>query len=223
MDGCFMHLIATDILADACGLSVGLTITGLVTGLALWLVGWRTHRFWVVLVTTVLGGLLGLYEAPTFKTEPLIAALLVALTAGMLALALVRLLAFTAAGLAGLLLTQSVAPNLEQPLIAFLIAGLVGLFLFRLCVMALTSFSGAVLVGYSGLCLLNHYGTMDAIAWTEQGGVLLNWMIGLLTFLGALFQWVLDRRGRRDWKGYAREDALEKILSFGKKSHRRAG
>jgi len=69
-----------------------------------------------------------------------------------------------------LLLTQSVAPNLEQPLIAFLIAGLVGLFLFRLCVMALTSFSGAVLVGYSGLCLLNHYGAMDAIAWTEQAG-----------------------------------------------------
>src|SRR5882724_1282908 len=143
-----MHLIAPDILADACGLSVGLTIIGLAVGLALWLVGWRTHRFWVVLATTVLGGLVGLYEAPSFKAEPLVAALLVALTAGMLALALVRLLALAGAGFAGMMLTQSFMPTLEQPLFTFLIAGLVGLFLFRLCVMALTSFTGALLIGH---------------------------------------------------------------------------
>lgn len=215
-----MHLIAPDILADACGLSVGLTITGLLVGLALWLFGWRTHRFWVVLATTVLGGLVGLYEAPSFKIEPLAAALLVALTAGMLALALVRLLAFAAAGFAGAVLTQSFIPNLDQPLITFLVAGLVGLFLFRLCVIALTSFAGAVLIGYSGLSMLNYYGTMDAIAWTDQGSVMLNWMLGLLTFLGVLFQWVSGRRGR---KHRARDEALENILRFGKKAYRRAG
>jgi hypothetical protein len=189
----------------------------------LWLVGWRTHRFWVVLVTTVLGGLFGLYEAPSFKTEPLVAALLLALTAGMLALAAVRLLAFAGAGFAGMVLVQSMLPNLEQPLIAFLVAGVAGLFLFRLCVMALTSFAGALLIGYCGLCLLNHYGAMDAIAWTDQGGVLLNWMIGLLTFLGVVFQWVVERRGRRDWRGRLRDDGFDRILSFGRRSYRRAG
>jgi len=218
-----MQLIAPDILADMCGMSVGLTVSGLGIGLALWLFGWRTHRFWVVLVTTVLGGLLGLYEAEAFRTEPLVAALLVALTAGMLALALVRLLAFAAAGIAGLVAIQSFFPALDQALIAFLMCGLVGLFLFRLSLMILTSLAGTILIGYCGLCLLNHYGAMEAVAWSEQGSVLMNWIVGLLTLLGTAFQFVLDRRGyRKDKKSKSRDDTLEKILAFGK-SYRRAG
>ena len=52
-----MQLIATDILADICGLSLVPLCTGLGIGLFLWLFGWWSHRFWVVLVTTVLAGL----------------------------------------------------------------------------------------------------------------------------------------------------------------------
>ena len=71
-------------------LSVGLCATGLVVGLALWLFGWWSHRFWVVLTTTVLAGVFGLYEAAMFRTHPLVAALLLAVAAGLLALALIR-------------------------------------------------------------------------------------------------------------------------------------
>src|ERR1700693_1671940 len=101
-----MQLVAPDILSDACGLSVGLVVVGIFVGLALWLFGWWGHRFWIVLITTVLAGVYGLYDAPVFRAPPLIAAVLLALVGGLLALALVRLLAFFAGGMAGLLAVQ---------------------------------------------------------------------------------------------------------------------
>ena len=125
-----MQLVAPDILSDACGLSLGLVITALVVGLALWLFGWSWHRFWIVLITTVLAGVYGLYDAEVFRSQPLLAAVLLALAGGLLALALVRLLAFFAGGMAGLLISQAVFPSLDQP-ICFLLFGLASLYLFR--------------------------------------------------------------------------------------------
>src|ERR1700730_18487326 len=83
-----MQLVAPDILSDACGLSVGLIIVGIILGLALWLFGWSCHRFWIVLITTVLAGIYGLYDAAVFRAQPLVAAVLLALIGGLLAPAL---------------------------------------------------------------------------------------------------------------------------------------
>ena len=47
-----MTIIATDILGDLCGLSLGLLIAIIPVGLLLWLLGWWSHRFWIVLTTT---------------------------------------------------------------------------------------------------------------------------------------------------------------------------
>src|SRR5438309_11913513 len=106
-----MQLVAPDILADACGLSAGLIVAGLVLGLALWLFGWWCHRFWIVLITTVLAGVYGLYDVPAFRAQPLIGAVLLALAAGLLALAMVRLLTFLAGGMAGLPAIQGLVPH----------------------------------------------------------------------------------------------------------------
>src|SRR5438876_735946 len=134
-----MQLIATDILAEMCGLSLALLVLGFGIGLFLWLFGWWSHRFWVVLVTTVLAGLLGLNEAARLNTHPIVLSLLMAIAAGLLALALVRLLAFAAGGMAGLLALQHLVPTWDQPVVGFLLCALVGLLLFRLWMMALTS------------------------------------------------------------------------------------
>ena len=93
-----MQMVSPDLIADLCGLSLGLLLAGVVVGFVLWLFGWQSHRFWVVLLTTVAAGVYGLQEAAAFKTPPLVAALLLAVAAGILALALVRLLAFGAGG-----------------------------------------------------------------------------------------------------------------------------
>src|SRR5260370_17986016 len=121
-----MVLVSPDILADACGLSLGLMVLAVPAGLALWLLGWWCHRFWAVLLTTVLAGVWGLNSAPAWEAPPLVAAVLLALSAGVLALALVRLIAFCAGGLAGMLLLQAAYPHLQHPLLVFLISGLPG-------------------------------------------------------------------------------------------------
>ncbi len=137
-----MYLVAPDILADACGLSLGLMLLAVPIGLVLWLLGWWSHRFWVVLLTTVVAGVYGLHAGANFQTPPLVAAVLLALSAGVLALAMVRMVAFAAGGCAGILLVQAVYPSFNQPLISFLVAGLVCLGLFRPCIMALTGLAG---------------------------------------------------------------------------------
>jgi hypothetical protein len=189
-----MQLLAPDILADAKGLSVPLCISGLVVGVAVWLLGWRCHRFWLVLVTTVLGGLYGLSEGPTFRAQPLVAAVLLAIAAGVLALALVRLVAFAAGGFAFLAAAQTLGPSADQALTFFLAGGLMGLLLFRLWVMALTSFGGALLIGYAGLCLADSLGKVDAADWAERSAALLNWGCGALALVGLGVQLFLNRK-----------------------------
>ncbi|MCI0738201.1 MAG: hypothetical protein L0Y72_04095 [Gemmataceae bacterium] len=201
-----MQFVDPEILADVCGLSPGITMSGLALGLALWLFGWRWHRFWIVLAGSALGGIYGLFEGPSWQTEPVVAALLLGLTAGLLALALVRLVAFTAGGVVGLVLAQYFIPSWEQPLIVFLLSGLASLLLFRVSLMALTSFLGAVLLAYAGLGLLNHYGVLDAVAWLEQGSQLLTWVCGALTLFGLATQFLLDRRRRRRYRDLRHDD-----------------
>jgi hypothetical protein len=188
-----MNLIAPDILADACSLSFGLMLLIVPIGLVLWLLGWWSHRFWVVLSVTVGAGIYGLQAAPNLHAQPLVAAILLALSAGVLALALVRLVAFAAGGLTGLLLVQAAYPSLNQPLITFLVCGLICLGLFRPCVMALTGLAGAILLTVAALMLLNYYAVVDAPVWAQQSAVLLNWMVGAFALLGAFLQFVLDR------------------------------
>ena len=48
-----MQMVSPDLIADLCGLSLGLLLAGVVIGFVLWLFGWQSHRFWVVLLTTV--------------------------------------------------------------------------------------------------------------------------------------------------------------------------
>jgi hypothetical protein len=199
---------------DACELSLGLMLLTVPIGLALWLLGWWGHRFWIVMLTTALAGVWGLQSAPSWQAPPLVAAVLMALAAGVLALALVRLVAFGGGGLSGMLLMQAIYPSLHQPLLVFLVAGLLCLLLFRPCMMALTSLAGALLLTFSSLMLLNYYALMNAPAWTEHSGTLLNWVAGLLTLAGCAVQFVLDRyvfRKKQKGKGWLAE--LRGLLS----------
>jgi hypothetical protein len=197
-----MQLLTPDILGPASTLSLPLLVSALLLGLALWAFGWRTHRFWVVLVLTVLAGIYGLYEAAAFQAQPVLASLLLAAAAGMLALALVRVVAFCAGGCAGVLILHELSPASSHALVVFLVAGLIGLFLFRFWIMALTSFSGTLLMAHAGLSLMQHSGGLDAAAWSETNAGLVNWVCGLTTIAGIALQFLLDRRrgARKDKK-----------------------
>ena len=188
-----MQLIEPEILADASGLALGLSVCGLLLGMALWLLGWRRHRFWVVLTITLVGGVYGLNEAPALRAPPAVAGVLLALGAGTLALALARLFAFAAAGIAALLAVQAFVPTWDQPLISFMTGGLLGVLLYRLWVMVLTSLAGALLMTYASLCLAERFTKLATGDFAAKHTTLLNWICGGLAGLGVLLQVWLNR------------------------------
>lgn len=193
-----MQMFAPEIFEAGHGLSAGLCAVGLLLGIALWVTGWMGHRFWIVLAATVLAGILGLATSSMHGMKPLLAGILLAVGAGALALALVRLVVFAATGGVLAILAHNFAPpSVDEPLGWFLFGGLVGLLLFRFWTMVLTSVSGATLAGYSLLLLLDTAGSIDAVSLTEQKATVLN--AGCLAFasVGVVLQILIERRRAR--------------------------
>jgi hypothetical protein len=206
-----MHLLAPDILETARELPLAISATVVGLGFLLWLTGWWWHRFWIVLATTVAGGITGLNIGPTYGLKPLVAGLLLAIAGGQLALALVRVVIFAAVGLITSMLVHTQAPgNWDVPLGSFLAGGLVGLLLFRWWTMVLTSFTGAMLMGYALLCVLDRLQKLNALQWAERN--MLGFDGGCLgvAALGVLVQFLLERRRIRKQRWQEEQQRLIK-------------
>src|SRR5262245_1675174 len=158
-----MQLIAPDILTEARGLTGAMLGTVCVLGVALWLFGWRWHRFWVVAGVTLGAGLIGLNAGRTGGTQVLAVGILLAIGAGMMALELAKVLAFVAGGIGAWLAVQWVLPQAQELWAVFLSGGLFGLLLYRLWTMLLTSLMGALLAGHAGMLLLERAFEFDAV------------------------------------------------------------
>jgi MFS family permease len=208
-----MQLVAPDIVAEAAGLSPALCVFGIVLGVLLWLFGWRGHRFWIVLGSTVLAGLHGLSRATDYGSQPLLAGILLAIASGLLALALVRVVAFVAGGIALSLMAQSMGMTWLDPLLCFLAGGMLGLILFRVWTMLLTGLAGSLLATYSGLCLIQRLGKLNAADWADKRQLLLNWVCGVLAVLGLVVQMILEKR-RAEKRQSASSEKKQKIKEW---------
>jgi hypothetical protein len=188
-----MQFVAPDILSDVAGFSPAVSCPAFGLGLLLWLLGWRKHRFWIVFLATLASGLVGLYSGAGHATQPIVAGVLLAVAVGAMALALVRVIAFGAGGVAASLVMHALAPQWQQPLISFLAGGLVGLLLFRVWTMVLTSAAGTLLMAYSGLCLVKTFAKVDVVALAETQTTLISWICTGVVLLGLVVQLLLDR------------------------------
>jgi hypothetical protein len=210
-----MSVFDPETLEELSGLSTGLCVGGSTIGFLLWFTGWWLHRFWIVLAATTGAGILGLVSGSVSGLQALIAAVLLAIAAGVLALALVRLVAFGAGGAAACFVMQRFAPSIwAQPLIPFLAGGLLAIYLFRLWTMTITSFAGTVVMGYFGLSLANQLGKMQAIAFAQEKADLLNLACVIVTLFGVLAQIVVERRRSKfkQWREmWAPQLSLEQI------------
>lgn len=189
-----MNLIAPDVLAEARGLTQAAAGSLCALGVALWLFGWRWHRFWIVAGVTLGAGLCGLH-AGRFVGGPqlLTVGVLLAVAAGMLALELARVFAFVAAGCAAWLAALWVFPNAQELWAVFLSGGLFGLIFYRIWTMLVTSFSGVWLAGHAGLLVLEPLLKFDAVAWLTANQAAVNGGAIGFVVLGIVLQALVSR------------------------------
>lgn len=185
-----MELIATDILAEARGLSWPLSVIGASVGVLLWLFGWRWHRFWVVFITTSTAGLMGLSGHAVVGPRMLAAGILLAVAAGMMAMDLSRFFAFGTAGITLWAISQHVLPDFREPLIVFLIGGIVGTLLYRLQVRLLTSFAGTCIAAHSILLIVEAVTEQrfEPSVWAGEHALGLNIAVVVVSLLGLAVQ-----------------------------------
>jgi hypothetical protein len=189
--GFAMQFIAPDILTEARGLTTAMTGTLCVLGIALWLFGWRWHRFWVVAGITLAAGMLGLNAGRAAGgTQIMAVGILLAVAAGMLALELAKVFAFVAGGCGAWLAIQWVFPQAQELWAVFLSGGLFGVLLYRLWTMLLTSLMGVLMAGHAALILLEQVVTYDAVKWVIDNQAAVNGSVVGLTVLGILLQTV---------------------------------
>jgi MFS family permease len=203
-----MHLIAPDIMAGGRDLSVGACGVGLGVGAVIWMLGGWSQRFWMVMLVTLGAGVYGLSIGDAFSVQPLVAALLMAVAGGLLALSLVRVAAFVAGGVAGCVLAEQLLTRWHEPFIFFFVGAFLGLFLLRFWLMILASLTGTLLMAYSLLWMLDTMGKLDAVDFSTRKPVLLNWACGGVTLLGLLIQVGIERRfrPRKEEEDEERED-----------------
>src|SRR5262245_258553 len=183
-----MQLIAPDILAEARGLTAAMTGTICVLGIALWLFGWRWHRFWVVAGITLGAGLIGLNAGRAGGMQVMAVGILLAVAAGMMALELAKVFAFVAGGIGAWLAVQWVFPQAQELWAVFMSGGVFGLLLYRLWTMLLTSLAGVLFASHAGLLLLEAPLSFDAVNWAAANQAALNGAAVALVVLGILLQ-----------------------------------
>jgi hypothetical protein len=205
-----MQLIAPDILAEARGLTGAMCGTLCVLGFALWLFGWRWHRFWIVAGITLSAGLLGLNEGRAQGgTQIMAVGILLAVAGGMLALELAKVFAFIAGGCGAWLAVQWVIPQAQELWAVFLCGGIFGLLMYRVWTMILTSLAGVLIAGHSALLLLEGPLHFDAVAWVTANVVALNGVAVALIVLGILLQVVATPADEEGTKAEGEEPVPE--------------
>lgn len=182
-----------ELLEDSRGLSFPMLSLFLVVGLFLWTAGGVFHRFWLVSLAALTGGLVGLEAGPRFGMQPVFAGVMFAFTSGGLALALVDLAIFLIGGLAGLTLLRAAATPDIEPLPFVLGGGVLFLFLRTFWMVLTTSAAGSLVLILTILSFLDRGKRLDAVEWGAGHEKLLLGAQGALTVLGALAQWMVSR------------------------------
>ena len=182
------HVISPEVLSEAKGLSVGATGFFLFVGLMLWGFGWRWHKFWTAFTMTLMAGLLGLTFGRAAGLPLLAVALSVAVTCGVLAMELAKILAFLTGGVAAWLGAQVILPQAQELWAAFLFGGLIGVLLHQFWTMLATSFVGTVLVGHTLLLFLDQLNVVKDADFAQKYAAAINGWAVASTILGVVVQ-----------------------------------
>jgi hypothetical protein len=184
-----MQLIQPDVIAAGRGLSYGAATFLVYVGLLLWAVGWRWHRFWVVFGITLASGVVGLGAGRAAGGhQVMVVGILLAVSAGMLALELARVISFVTGGVAAWAAVQTILPSVQELWAIFLAGGILGVVLYKLWTMLTTSFVGVLVSWHGTILILQQAGTADLAPWVAGNSTALTGGAIAATLLGVAVQ-----------------------------------
>ena len=224
-----MEIVSSELVAEASELpSVVLALTAAI-GPLMWVLGWRIHRALFVAASTLIGGMYGLAHGPSLGLYPVLAAGLLSLSAGGLALAVLRIGVFVVFGaVMELAVRATIAKQMNDESqiwlrgAAFLLGGLLSLACYRFLMIALMSFAGAFLLLLGGMAFAVRHGEFDTIAWASDHSRVVTAVWVGLGLIGIVGQYVLERHHARQKRDRSRDpgvDLLRKLLKLKSSSH----
>jgi hypothetical protein len=216
-----MEIVSSKLVSEASELPSAVLVLTAAIGPLLWVLGWRIHRALFVAASTFIGGVYGLAHGATFGLYPVVAAGLMSLSAGGLAMSTVRIGVFVVIGASlELAIRATIAQHMDAPaqaclrVSAFFIGGLLSLVCYRFLIIAFTSLLGAYLLLLGGMAVAVKHGEVDTIAMASDRPVLVcaTWIgIGLVGVAG---QYVLEKFRVREKRrtGDAATELLRRLL-----------
>jgi hypothetical protein len=216
-----MEIVSSRIVAEASELpSLVLLLTAAV-GPLLWVLGWRFHRGLFVAASTFVGGMYGLAHGSAFGLYPAVAAGLMSLSAGGLAMAAMRIGVFVVFGaVLELAVRTTIAAHVDEQaqawlrVSAFFIGGLSSLLCYRFLVIAFTSLLGAYLLLVGGMAFALRQGEFDSAEIASGRPILVSSIWVGLGLAGIAGQYVLEKIHVREKRrtGDAATELLRKLL-----------
>lgn len=196
-----MHFLDPDIFSEVIKLSTPTLIAILLCGLLLWSAGYLTHKFWVVFLATAGAGVLGFDKGPDFGIQGIFAALLFGISAGILALSIIRVVVFVLGGCTGLIIGNLFMPAGDAWLACLLVGGIAALLLYPFWFTAFSSLLGTLASAYGIIAILDKVKALDSsLIVDKQAGLIDVICIGFVIF-GTIIQYFLTKYFRkRKWR-----------------------
>ena len=196
-----MHFLDAEIFSEVLKLSMPSLVVLFCCGFFLWSAGYLTHKFWVVFLATASAGILGFDKGPDFGIQGVFAALLFGISAGVLALSIIRVVVFALGGLTGLLFANVMMPAGDAWIACFLLGGILALLLYPFWFTAFSSLLGTLAAAYAVIAVLDRFKlTESSLIIFKHAGVVDVVCIGFVIF-GTIIQYFLTRYFRkRKWR-----------------------
>ncbi len=217
-----MEIVSPKLVAEASELPSVILLLMAALAPVFWVLGWRVHRALFVAASTLVGGMYGLAHGPSFGMFPFLAAGLLSLSAGALALSILRIGVFVVFGaLLDLAVNASIASQMEERsrgwvrVVAFLIGGLASLVCYRLLIIVVTSFSGALLLVLGAMGFAARQGEIDSVRLADERSGLITATVVVLAIVGTAGQYLLEMHRSREKRERGRDpagDFLRKVL-----------
>jgi len=185
----FPSMINSEVLQVARGMSVAMLGTLLALGLAIWLFGWKWHRFWITCLALATAVAITWKYGNLWTQTPLAVVItVIALAAAVVAVELARLAIFVLGGVTLYHLTCQYLPEFHDTWLAFPLGGLIAMLLYRLGWLIVTSILGTLIMVHAGLLLLESVATFDSMQWSQDNTLIIHIGICVWTILGIVCQ-----------------------------------